>query len=253
MAPTSGFRFVGLALAKVFYCVSQRLEQHHKLPAIWLPLLSWRANPASLGLFALTRVFEHMGTTLGILVGLFLRGSGIANVSGLLGPAVLLAHRVVGGLLAGMVLSRSVVALPMLPHRKVDFGTAIVTRFLAARLNAPPTGLGSDYRGVDRPVAGSRQRACLPRPGRARTYRDINLLRTRMIALRGVRNPHGLMGTLRFLRAVRIALQVPATIAVAMYNEFLQRSGSKRPGSRLVTRGFFANIASAKRSVRRFN
>jgi uncharacterized membrane protein len=56
MALTSGFLFVAPVLATVFYCVSHRLEHHHKLPSLLVPLLAWRANPASLGLFALMLV-----------------------------------------------------------------------------------------------------------------------------------------------------------------------------------------------------
>ena len=41
---TSGFLFVAPVLATVFYCVSHRLEHHHKLPHLFVPLLSWRAN-----------------------------------------------------------------------------------------------------------------------------------------------------------------------------------------------------------------
>jgi len=81
MALTSGFLFIAPVLATVFYCVSHRLEHHHKLPGLFVPLLSWRANPASLGLFALTLVFvlsvwERISA---ILVGLFLNGSGIGG------------------------------------------------------------------------------------------------------------------------------------------------------------------------------
>jgi uncharacterized membrane protein len=42
-----------------------------------------------------------------------------------------------GGVLALMVFSLSVVSLPMLLHRKVDFATALVTSFMATRLNFP--------------------------------------------------------------------------------------------------------------------
>jgi uncharacterized membrane protein len=79
-----------------------------------------------------------------ILVGLFLQGSGIASVGDLIGPAILAhpdflaAYFAFGGLLAAMVFSLSVVSLPMLLHRKVDFATAIVTSFLATRANIVP-------------------------------------------------------------------------------------------------------------------
>ncbi|MGA9164390.1 MAG: DUF2189 domain-containing protein [Thiobacillus sp.] len=146
LALTSGFLFVAPLLATVFYCLSHRLEHHHKLPALWVPLLSWRANPASLGLFALMLVFvlsmwERLSA---ILVGLFLNNSGIGSLADLLSlDAVrhhtdfVLAYLAFGGVLALMVFSLSVVSLPMLLHRKVDFATALVTSFLATRLNFP--------------------------------------------------------------------------------------------------------------------
>ena len=144
MALTSGFLFVAPVLATVFYCVSHRLEHHHKLPHLFVPLLSWRANPASLGLYALMLVFtlsvwERISA---ILVGLFLNGSGIGSLTDLLSVSAVqqhtgfvLAYLAFGGVLALMVFSLSVVSLPMLLHRKVDFATALVTSFMATRLN----------------------------------------------------------------------------------------------------------------------
>lgn len=144
LAVTSGFLFVAPVLATVFYCLSHRLEHHHKLPSVLAPLLAWRANPASLGLFALMLVFvlsvwERLSA---ILVGLFLGGSGIASLADLLTsgmlrqyPVFALAYLAFGGALALMVFSLSVVSLPMLLHRKVDCATALVTSFIATRLN----------------------------------------------------------------------------------------------------------------------
>jgi len=146
MALISGFLFVAPVLASVFYCVSHRLEHHHKLPHLFVPLLSWRANPASLGLYALMLVFvltvwERISA---ILVGLFLGGSGIGSLADLLSLGAVqqhldfvLAYLAFGGVLALMVFSLSVVSLPMLLHRKVDFATALVTSFMATRLNFP--------------------------------------------------------------------------------------------------------------------
>ena len=144
MALTSGFLFVAPVLATVFYCVSHRLEHHHKLPGLFVPLLSWRANPSSLALYALMLVFvlsvwERISA---ILVGLFLNGSGIGGLGELLSLGAVQAHLdfvlaylAFGGVLALMVFSLSVVSLPMLLHRKVDFATALVTSFMAMRLN----------------------------------------------------------------------------------------------------------------------
>jgi uncharacterized membrane protein len=79
-----------------------------------------------------------------ILVGLFLNGSGIGSLADLLSVGAVrqhadfvLAYLAFGGVLALMVFSLSVVSLPMLLHRKVDFATALVTSFLATKLNFP--------------------------------------------------------------------------------------------------------------------
>ncbi len=147
LALTSGFLFVAPLLATVFYFLSHRLEHRHKLPALWVPLLSWRANPVSLGLFALMLVFtlsawERLSA---ILVGLFLNSSGIGNLADLLTLQTLqqhadfvLAYLAFGAVLALLMFSLSVVSLPMLMHRKVDFATALVTSFMATRLNFLP-------------------------------------------------------------------------------------------------------------------
>lgn len=145
MALASGFVFVGPVLATVFYCLSHRLEHHHKLPKLFVPLLSWRANPGSLGLFAVMLLFVLISweRISAILVGLFLSGSGI-------GPGDLpslgavrehldffVAYLAFGAVLALLIFSLTVVSLPMLLHRKVDFATALVTSFMATRLNFP--------------------------------------------------------------------------------------------------------------------
>lgn len=146
MALVSGFLFVAPLLATVFYCLSHRLEHHHKLPKLFVPLLSWRSNPSSLGLFAVMLVFVLISweRISAILVGLFLNGSGIGGLSDLLSISAVrqhtdfvLAYLAFGGVLALMMFSLSVVSLPMLLHRKVDFATALVTSFMATRLNFP--------------------------------------------------------------------------------------------------------------------
>ena len=96
--------------------------------------------------FALS-VWERVSA---ILVGLFLNSSGIGNLSDLLSMQTLqqhidfvLAYLAFGGALALLMFSLSVVSLPMLLHRKVDFATALVTSFMATRLNFPPMLLWS--------------------------------------------------------------------------------------------------------------
>ena len=146
MALTSGFLFVAPVLALVFYCVSHRLEHHHRLPHLFVPLLSWRANPGSLGLFTVMLLFVLISweRISAILVALFLNGSGIGGLSDLLSLGAVqqhtdfvLAYLAFGGVLALMMFSLSVVSLPMMMHRKVDFATALVTSFMATKLNFP--------------------------------------------------------------------------------------------------------------------
>ena len=146
MALTSGFLFVAPVLATVFYSLSHRLEQNLKPHNLLAPLLSWRANPAAFGLFAVMLVFvliswERLSA---ILVGLFLAGSGIGGLADLLSLRALqqhaefmLAYLAFGGVLALMMFSLSVVSLPMMLHREVDFATALVTSFMATRHNFP--------------------------------------------------------------------------------------------------------------------
>jgi uncharacterized membrane protein len=146
MALTSGFLFVAPVLATVFYCLSHRLEHHHKLPKLFAPLLSWRANPGSLGLFTVMLVFVLISweRISAILVALFLGGSGIGSLADLLSwdaitqhADFMLAYLAFGGVLALMVFSLTVVSLPLLLHRKLDLATALVTSLMTTRLNFP--------------------------------------------------------------------------------------------------------------------
>jgi uncharacterized membrane protein len=146
MALTSGFVFVGPVLATVFYCLSHRLEHHHKLPKLFVPLLSWRANPGSLGLYAVMLLFVLISweRISAILVALFLSGSGMGSLADLMSLSdvrqhtdFVLTYLAFGAVLALLMFSVSVVSLPMMLHRKVDFATALVTSFMATRLNFP--------------------------------------------------------------------------------------------------------------------
>jgi uncharacterized membrane protein len=79
-----------------------------------------------------------------ILVALFLSGSGIGGLSDLLSVGAVrqhtdfvMAYLEFGAVLAFAIFSLSVVSLQMMLHRKVDFATALVTSFMATRLNFP--------------------------------------------------------------------------------------------------------------------
>ena len=141
MALISGFLLVAPVLATVFYFVSHRLEHHHKFPRLFVPLLSWRANPASLGLFTVILVFVLISWE---RISAILVGSGIGGLADLLSVDAIrqhtdfvLAYLAFGGVLALLMFSLSVVSLPMLLHRKVDFARALVTGLMATKLNFP--------------------------------------------------------------------------------------------------------------------
>ena len=154
-------------------------------------MLAWRANPGSLGLYAVMLVFVLISweRISAILVGLFLSGSGVGSLSDLLSFSdvrqhtdFVLAYLAFGAVLALMMFSVSVVSLPMMLHRKVDFATALVTSFMATRLNFPvmllwgvliavlvAVGMATNFiaMAADLPLAGARQLARLPRADRA--------------------------------------------------------------------------------------
>lgn len=141
----SGFLFVAPVLATVFYSLSHRLEHERKLPSLFDPLSSWRDNPGSLGMFIVMLVFvliswERLSA---ITVALLLNDAGITLPELLTLSAVqahadfFVAYLGLGFVLALVMFSVSVVSLPMMLHRKVDFATAIVTSFMATRLNFP--------------------------------------------------------------------------------------------------------------------
>ena len=146
MTLISGFVFVGPVLATVFYSLSHRLEHHHKLPKLFVPLLSWRGNAGSFALLTAMLAFVLISweRISAILVALLLNGSGISGIGDLFSLSAVrehldffVAYFAFGAALALLIFSLSVVSLPMMMHRKVDFATALVTSFMATKLNFP--------------------------------------------------------------------------------------------------------------------
>lgn len=153
MALTSGFLLVAPFLAIGFYDLSRRKQN----PGLFKPFESVRGNAASIGMFALLLAFilsawERLSA---ILVGLFFSNKlilgGGADLARLFAPEHLdfiVPYVLFGGLLAVLVFALSVVSLPMLMDRKVDFITAIVTSLWVARENLLPLTLWAAMIGV---------------------------------------------------------------------------------------------------------
>lgn len=139
---TSGFLLVSPFLAIVFYELSRRHEA-----ARALRFEGVCRNAASIGMYALMLAFilSSWERISAIMVGLFFEGDLTAGgpfpLAALFAPEHLgffIPYMLAGGALAALVFALSVVSLPMLMDRKVDFVTAIVTSLWVVRENPLP-------------------------------------------------------------------------------------------------------------------
>lgn len=142
MTLATGFLVISPFLAIVFYELSRHREKEGGKY-----FDSTRKNLISIGLFALMLAFilsvwERLSA---ILVALFLRsgfiGEGPFSLGMLFTPdhiGFIVPYMLIGGVLAALVFSLSVVSLPMLMDRKVDIATAITTSLWVVRENPLP-------------------------------------------------------------------------------------------------------------------
>lgn len=139
---TSGFLLVSPFLAIAFYELSRRHQASRALRFEGV-----RRNAVSIGMYALLLAFILSGweRISAIMVGLFFKGNLLADsplaLASLFAPenfGFVIPYLLAGGVLAALVFALSVVSLPMLMDRKVDFVTAIVTSLWAVRENPLP-------------------------------------------------------------------------------------------------------------------
>jgi uncharacterized membrane protein len=146
LALTAGFLLVGPFLAMGLYDLSHCLEQG-KPATLGGSLLAWRSNLMAILLF---------GIMIGIVLIIWVRASAVLFGTFLLSdtPSVdtntasiffsgdglrfLLVFALIGAILAGVVFTISVVSIPMLLDRQVDFIIAVETSIAAVRANPGP-------------------------------------------------------------------------------------------------------------------
>lgn len=140
---TSGFLLVAPFLALGFYALSRSLERGDGGTL----LASMRGNLDSIGMYGLTLAFilsvwERLSA---LMVGMFYKGNLMVGETISLGSLFsaenlnfMLPWTLSGALLAGFVFCISVITLPLLMDRKVDFITAMGASLRAVKLNPIP-------------------------------------------------------------------------------------------------------------------
>ena len=133
LALSGGFLLMGPFLCLGIYRVSQQLENGEP-PGFADSVLAWRARTGQLGIFGLVLMVLEMlwaRTTLVVFAVNFngmpdFKGSLLALVSGE-NLSFLVIWLVVGALFAGLIFAVSVVAMPMILHRRTDAISAGLT------------------------------------------------------------------------------------------------------------------------------
>ena len=145
-AAVSGFFLAGPFLGIGLYRLSQARESGEKV-ALIDSMTAWRRNPWSIGMFGVLLAFILLSweRISAILFALF-HGTALPMISGgwteilfvAADPLFLMAYLAIGGLLAALVFSLSVISLPMLLTGPIDPVTAAIASVAAVRKNPIP-------------------------------------------------------------------------------------------------------------------
>lgn len=143
----TGFLLAAPLLAVVFYDISRAMDLHRHYPIHHHLRRLLRIRGGGIGMYTLLLLFGMAVWTLmsAVLAGFFLRD----NIGGLGGFAreaffsgaygsFVAAYTLLGLVFGAVVFALSVVTLPMLMDRKVDFATAATTSLWVVRENALP-------------------------------------------------------------------------------------------------------------------